>query len=245
MASAIADGLISRKGEVSIAVCDPALQGAWGDRQAQVVDPETLFSQSRWLVWAVKPQVFKAEAWKLGFAGEGMISVMAGIPCSAIEGIFPETPVVRTMPNTPLLVGQGMVALCPGASAKDAHLDHVEGIFEGLGQTLRVREDQMDGVTAVSGSGPAYLFYLAEAIQERASQLGLEGPQALKLWSQTLRGAASMLEGGTPAAELRQQVTSSGGTTAAALEHFGEHQLGQIFSDGLQAAHTRSLELSR
>jgi pyrroline-5-carboxylate reductase len=246
MATAIADGLLKANPNIKIAVSDPLLQQNWGDRHCAVLNLKDLFESCQWLIWAVKPQIFKSETstWSsLSFRGKGMISVMAGIPCTSIEKLFPKSPVIRTMPNTPMILGQGMVALAKGNLATEEQLKEVEGFFSPISKTLFVEESQLDGVTAISGSGPAYLFYLSEELIQRAPEMGLTPDQAMKLWAQTLRGAAAMLEGSTPPSELRQQVTSPGGTTQAALECFKKSHWDQIFGEGLKAAYHRSAEL--
>lgn len=248
MASAIADGLLKHRDDLEVLVADPALETSWGSREAKVVEAETLFNSSSWLVWAIKPQVFKSErqTWaNLKFSGQGMVSVMAGIPSAAIEDLFPGTPVIRTMPNTPMLVAEGMVALSKGEHASAEDLKIVESLFSAIAETMEVNEDQMHGVTAVSGSGPAYIFRLSEVVCHEASELGLSPEQALKLWSQTLRGAATLMDQEGNPASLREQVTSPGGTTQAALESFAKNDLPLAFAKGLRAAHERSVELSR
>ena len=248
MASAIADGLLQSNPHIKMAVSDPILAEDWGGRPCAVLSLEALFEQCQWLVWAVKPQVFKnsSATWSaLKFKGEGMISVMAGIPCASIEKLFPSAVLVRTMPNTPMIQGQGMVALARGAKATEAHLAKVETYFSSVAKTLRVSENQLNGVTAISGSGPAYLFYLGEEVLRQAGELELEPQQALQLWAQTLRGAAAMLEGSTSPQELRVQVTSPGGTTQAALDAFEGSHWGKIFGTALKAAYNRSIELSK
>jgi len=248
MASAIADGLLEHRSDLELAVCDPALDESWGSRRAKVVDASTLFEESTWLIWAIKPQVFKTERqnWeKLSFSGTGMVSVMAGIPSASIETLFPSIPVIRTMPNTPMLVGEGMVALSRGSHASHDDLETVQSLFSPIAQTMEVDEGQMHGVTAISGSGPAYLFRLSEVICHEARELGLNSEQALTLWSQTLRGAATLMESQGDPATLREQVTSPGGTTQAALESFAKNDMPLAFAKGLRAAHERSVELSR
>lgn len=251
MASAIADGLLAQSENVEILVSDPALESEgsepkWGDRRAEVLSAEQLFERADWLVWSIKPQVFNSVFSPKSlhaFKGVGMISVMAGIKAKSIEAVYPGVPVVRTMPNTPMMYGQGMVALSKGAHASDEHLKLVESLFQPVAQTMVVDEVQMDGVTAVSGSGPAYVFRLAEEVVAQSSSLGLEPEQALKLWLQTLKGAAAMLEGPQSPKALKEQVTSPGGTTQAALETFEAFGLGEAFAKGLRAAHQRSIEL--
>ena len=138
-----------------------------------------------------------------------------------------------------------MVALAKGTCATDGHLTQVETYFSAVAKTLRVEEHQLNGVTAISGSGPAYIFYLCEEVMRQAANLELDPQQALQLWAQTLKGAAAMLEESANPEELRTQVTSPGGTTQAALESFGRSQWGQNFGEGLKAAYNRSIELSK
>jgi pyrroline-5-carboxylate reductase len=252
MASAIYDGLRSNECELSCAVYEPDQKVAqiWKSKGAIVFESaHALLQSSKWLIWAVKPQVFKSEKSnyeKMDFVGEGMISVMAGISSLEIENLFPEVAVVRTMPNTPLMLKQGMVALAKGSCVLDEQLDFVASLFEPVAKTIVVEEAQIDGVTAISGSGPAYLFYLTEHLVDHCVELNLDAEEITLLWSQTLRGAADMLENsGMQASQLREQVTSPGGTTQAALESMMSCELGQNFAKGILAAHQRSLELSQ
>lgn len=252
MASAIFDGLLSHDSQLSVAVYEPDQKVAkiWKAKGAIVFESaHALLQSSRWLVWAVKPQVFKAEKphyEKMEFVGEGMISVMAGIPSSEIESVFSEVAVIRTMPNTPLMLKQGMVALAKGSSVLDEQMEFVASLFEPVAKTVVVDENQIDGVTAVSGSGPAYLFYLTEHLVDHCVELNLNAEDITLLWAQTLRGAADMLEhSGMQASQLREQVTSPGGTTQAALESMMSSEVGQNFAKGVLAAHQRSLELSQ
>ncbi|MBF0243868.1 MAG: pyrroline-5-carboxylate reductase [Planctomycetes bacterium] len=248
MASAVREGLLS-KGENRVGVFDPEEGAArtWRERGCTVFDtPGELFAACRWLVLAVKPQTYRSckENWrKLNFSGTGWISIMAGISLSDMEALRPGLPIVRTMPNTPMMVNLGVVALCGGKNAGEEHLARVEELFAPVAHTLRVKEDQMDGVTALSGSGPAYIFYLTEEIARRGKALNLDPEQILKLWTRTLEGAALMLAGGGDPGELRRQVTSPGGTTEAALKLFDARALSEIFGEGLVKACERSKEL--
>ena len=247
MASAIADGLLESNEAISLAVCDPCLSNeSWGQRRAKVLSIEDLFSSCEWLVLAVKPQIFAKERanWStIPFKGKGVISVMAGVKSKTIESVFSGLPLIRTMPNTPMMFKQGMVALAKGTFATAEHLAEVEAFFSPVAKTLCVQEHQLDGVTAISGSGPAYLFRLAEEVLLKSADLGLAQNDAKALWAQTLRGAAAMLEGDTSPQVLREQVTSPGGTTQAALETFERMGMLDAFGAGLQAAFDRSLEL--
>ncbi len=248
MASAICDGLLKTKADINIFAHDPQLKGTtWEDRPCASLPLEELMNRCQWIVWSIKPQVFSSNSstWEsLEFKGKGMISVMAGIPASSIEALFNGVPVVRTMPNTPMMNGEGMVAIAAGTHAHEKHLDEVEQFFKPVALTMRVQEDQLDGVTAISGSGPAYAFYLAEEVSKRSQELGLDPQTAIKLWAQTLKGAAVMLEQNQDPEALRAQVTSPGGTTHAAIETFKAGLVAENFGRGLMAAHHRSLELS-
>lgn len=252
MASAIYDGLRSNSNDLTCAVFEPSEAQAklWSDKGADVQESDlALFENSRWLVWAVKPQIFKQQKEhysKINFSGEGMISVMAGISSEEIEELFPNTSVVRTMPNTPLMLKQGMVGLAKGSNVGDQQMEFVASLFSPVAKTLVVDEKQLDGVTAVSGSGPAYFFYLAEHLIQKTQGLDLKAEDITSLLAQTMRGAADMLEhSGMDAKSLREQVTSPGGTTQAALESMMSKDLGPHFAEAVMAAHHRSLELSK
>ena len=202
------------------------------------------------VVVAVKPQDIAsllAETSPALEAGALVVSLCAGLPTSLFEGGLPEaTPVVRVMPNTPMLLGAAMCAISPGRHATDAHLDTVEAMLATVGATLRVPEPQQDVATALSGSGPAYFFLVAEAMIEAGVALGLPRPAATELTVQTALGAARMLrESGEHPAVLRENVTSPGGTTAAALRELERHGVRSAWMDAIVAAHDRSVDLGR
>jgi pyrroline-5-carboxylate reductase len=199
---------------------------------------------------AVKPADTAAVAGELGAAGAAgdrplVISAAAGVPASAYESRLPVgSPVVRVMPNTPALVGEGMTAISAGAWAGAADLGVAREVFGAVGSVLEVPESQLDAVTAISGSGPAYIFLLAEALTEAGAALGLPAEVAAQLAIQTIVGAGVMLrDSGDDAATLRAAVTSPGGTTAAALEVFAGRDLRGIVAQAAAAAATRSAEL--
>ena len=175
-----------------------------------------------------------------------LISIAAGIRTDWIERRAGRgVPVVRVMPNTPALVKKGISALAPGRSAGARHRAIAERIFGSVGETVRVRERQMDAVTAVSGSGPAYFFYLIEQMAKAGTGLGLPLGTAQRLAAATARGAARLAtcSGESPAA-LRAKVTSKGGTTEAAFKVFERKGLGSTFQEGIRAAARRAKELS-
>jgi pyrroline-5-carboxylate reductase len=154
-------------------------------------------------------------------------------------------PVVRVMPNTPALVDEGMAAVSPGAHCDDAHLERAEALLRATGKVVRVPEHHQDAVTAISGSGPAYIFYVVEAMIEAGVLLGLPRSTATELVVQTLYGAATMLrETGEHPTVLREQVSSPAGTTMAALRQLDDHKVRAAFLTAMEAARDRSRELS-
>lgn len=254
MASAIAKALANKVPCQNLLVYDPDLATAkkWADEGKSVCqNPTELFSKADWIIWALKPQVFwgSQDLWSsLPKRAKCWLSVMAGVPTGALAAIAGEQgpAIIRTMPNTPLMLGEGMVALCAGPRAEKNLLTEACAIFSDLGKTLLVEENQMDGVTAISGSGPAYAFYLAEVVEKEAENLGLNSEQAKLLWAQTLAGAAKMLlESGLSATVLREQVTSPAGTTQAAIESFNANHLNHAFARGLLCAKERSIQLAK
>jgi len=201
---------------------------------------------------AVKPQVFPLLSGTLQALPEDRrlwVSIMAGTPIERIASIVGAgQPVVRVMPNTPLLVGMGMSVIAAGAGVDPADLDWAETLFAAAGRTLRAPESAMDAVTAVSGSGPAYLFYLAEAMMAAASRAGLDEADSRLLVVQTLRGAGELLAStDAPPAELRRRVTSPGGTTEAAVSSLDQTDAAGTVAErvikAILAARDRSVEL--
>ncbi|CAM3216633.1 pyrroline-5-carboxylate reductase [Prescottella defluvii] len=174
-----------------------------------------------------------------------LVSLAAGIPTSRYEVKLPAGfPVVRVMPNTPMLVGQGASVIAPGRHVKAGHLDLVRSMLASVGTVTTVPESQIDAVTAVSGSGPAYFFLVVEAMIDAGVALGLTRATARELVVQTMVGSAAMLDqSGESATELRAAVTSPGGTTAAAVKELERGGLRTAFYDALTAARDRSAEL--
>ncbi|MGQ4596937.1 pyrroline-5-carboxylate reductase [Nocardia sp. R6R-6] len=202
------------------------------------------------LVIAVKPGDVDAVLAPLGKAELGsdrdqvLASLAAGVPTARLEGKLPAGfPVVRVMPNTPMLVGQGMSVIAPGRYAREQHLELVTEILAAVGKVVTVAESQMDAVTAVSGSGPAYFFLVVEAMVDAGVGLGLSRDVATALVVQTMVGSAALLdESGQSAAELRAAVTSPAGTTAAAMRELERGGLRSSFLEALCAAKQRSVE---
>ncbi|MFE4002866.1 pyrroline-5-carboxylate reductase [Nocardioides sp. YIM B13467] len=177
--------------------------------------------------------------------GTTVVSLAAGVPTSAMEPAVPDgVSVVRVMPNTPALVGEGMSAVAGGAKATPEAIEAAADLMSAVGKVVTVPESQIDAVTAISGSGPAYVFMVAEAWIEAGVHLGLTRDDATTLVIQTLTGSAKLLESGTHPAILREQVTSPGGTTAAALGALEQNGLRAAFLEATRAAYVRSKELS-
>lgn len=202
------------------------------------------------LVLAVKPQSFNEVLPGLRNALDPrktlVISIAAGVRCGQIEHTLGTgVRVVRVMPNMPAFIGRGASAICAGHHAGEADLDLAENLFAATGIVARVTETDMDAVTALSGSGPAYVFYLIEAMLAAADRLGLDEDVATRLALATVKGAAELCESETetPAA-LRARVSSKGGTTLAALDVFEARGVKKALVEGITAAFERSRQLS-
>lgn len=201
------------------------------------------------VVIAVKPQVVDEVLSELdGRLGPDnlIISIAAGVPTARFERAFPGTPVVRVMPNTPALVGEGMSVVAAGSAARAHHLGFARAILATAGKVVELDEGKLDAVTAVSGTGPAYFFYLVEALVDAAESVGLDREVATRLVVQTAVGAASMLrDSGKDASALRAAVTSPGGTTAAGIAVLDDRGARELFTAMVTAARDRSVELGR
>ncbi len=174
-----------------------------------------------------------------------VISIAAGITTASIEAVVPQAHVVRAMPNTPARIESGVTGISPGASCPDEALTRARVLLGSVGAVVDVPEHLQDAVTAVSGSGPAYLFYLAEAMLEGARSVGLPDDVARTSVVQTLLGAARLLEVSHEAPSvLRANVTSPGGTTAAAVAVLDGHEVLASVREAIEAARDRSRELS-
>lgn len=176
-----------------------------------------------------------------------LVSIAAGIStCSIEQKIGVKTPIVRVMPNTPCLTGAGASAICAGQHAGVSHLDLVEKMLDSVGITVRIDESYMDAVTAVSGSGPAYAYLVAEAMIDAGVQAGLSSAIARKLVIQTIKGSMAMLEEtGEHPAELKAQVCSPGGTTIAAVRQLEENGIRKAFFNAVEKAREKSIELGQ
>ena len=199
-------------------------------------------------VLAVKPQVARQALDGIRLPKDKLlVSICAGVPVAAIaEATSADQPIVRTMPNTPALLRAGVTALYANAKVSAAQRRFADGVLSAVGKTVWVQDEaQLDAVTAVSGSGPAYFFHLMEAMTEAGERLGLNADLAAVLTVETAFGAALMARRGTePPALLRRKVTSPGGTTESALRVLDERQVKPALMDALAAAHRRSGELA-
>jgi pyrroline-5-carboxylate reductase len=197
-------------------------------------------------VVAVKPADVEAACRSIAAAGvTRVLSIAAGVPLSRLEELLgPGTRVVRAMPNTPALVGAGAAAIAPGRAAGDDDLAWAEGVLSAVGVVERVDESLLDTVTGLSGSGPAYVFLVAEALVDAGVLNGLPRPVSRALVVQTLLGSARLLaESGQDAEQLRAAVTSPGGTTAAGLRALEAGAVRSAFLEAVTAAAERSREL--
>ena len=211
--------------------------------------PEQAAAGADVVLLAVKPQDMRtllAEVAPHLRPGTLVVSMAAGIPTSLVEELLPAgTPVVRVMTNTPVFVDEAMSAISAGSHATGAHLQVVEDLLGPVGKVVRVPESQQDAVTALSGSGPAYFFFLVEAMIDAGILLGLPRAVAAELIVQTAVGSARMLrESGEHPVLLREAVTSPGGTTIAAIRTMEDHGVRAAMLAAIEAAHDRSRELA-
>ncbi|MDP1650269.1 MAG: pyrroline-5-carboxylate reductase [Rubrivivax sp.] len=253
MAGAIFGGLV-RSGwpAAAITVVEPwteqreRIAAAWpGVRVLAAADAP--LAAAAVVVWAVKPQSFAAAAAPCaGFVGSALhLSVMAGIRSDALVRATGSQRVVRAMPNTPALIGQGIAGLFARGAASAADRNVVQAVLAPTGQCLWFeREEQLDAVTALSGSGPAYVFFFIEAMIDAAEQMGLTREQGRRLAQATFTGATALAaQSDEPLALLRERVTSKGGTTFAALESMRSDKVHEAIVRAVRAAQQRAREL--
>jgi len=200
------------------------------------------------ILLAVKPQHVDdvlAEIAPVVQPDSTIVSIAAGVTTERIERAVPGVNVVRAMPNTPARIQSGVIGVCLGTNCSTQAAERAEQVLRCAGRVVQVSEAQMDALTAVSGSGPAYVFYLAEAMLAAARDLDLPEEVARPLVIDTIAGAAALMVGSTESpAELRANVTSPGGTTQAAIESLDAADVRQHFRTAIKAARDRSRELS-
>jgi pyrroline-5-carboxylate reductase len=256
MAEAIVRGLLRAglfKAEQMIAadVAEPRRKLFIDEMKIKAVETNAeVARQASALLLSVKPYQMEDVLGGIGAALRPetlVISIAAGVRAASIEKFLGQGRawrVVRSMPNTPMLVGEGMVAIAPGRHATAADLAAARRIFEASADVIDVDESQIDAVTALSGSGPAYFFYFVEHMIRAGVELGLTAEQAHRLASKTALGSAKMLlSGGDSPEALRRKVTTPNGTTHAAITRMEEGGVGSIIEDAVKAAERRSREL--
>lgn len=257
MGTALVKGAI-RSGAVApgdIVGCDPVAAALQAFTQATgakaVADAGEAGEACDTLLLATKPQDVGA-ALKLAARGAKgkprlVISIAAGLSLETLQGYVPKTfRVIRTMPNTPAMVGQGATAFCRGDQATDADAEVARGLFSPVGLAVEVPERLMDAVTGLSGSGPAYVYLMIEAMADGGVKAGLGREDAIQLAAQTFLGAATMvLETGLHPAALKDMVTSPGGTTIAGLAEMEKHGVRAALIGAVEAAVRRAGELGK
>ncbi len=256
MAEAIARGVISsglfRPAEILAADVSPQRRDVFTDQLKirTIGDAPSIVTQSNIVLLCVKPQHMAdmlASIREVVSSDHLVISIAAGISTDYIQSALGKpVRVVRVMPNTPMLVGKGMSGIAPGAHATKDDLATARKLFEAAGRVVEVKEELMNAVTALSGSGPAYFYFLAENMIQAGIDMGLSSEAATLLTAQTFSGAAEMLCSSPDSpAELRRKVTSPGGTTHAAITHMQEKDMPRIVIDALKAAERRGRELGK
>jgi pyrroline-5-carboxylate reductase len=255
MAGALLRGTVGQGGlrPETVLACDidaAKLQALHAELGIRTTDSAArVLEQADTIVLAVKPQQMEG---LLAAIREHvrprhlLISIAAGLPLARLAGHLPEgTRLVRVMPNTPALVGRGAAGVARGPHATAADLQAALALFNAVGIAVEVAEADLDAVTALSGSGPAYVFRVIELMQQAGEEMGLAPEVARRLTLQTVLGAAHLADASdVDPAELRRRVTSPGGTTAAALAVFEERGLAEIFKAGIHRARQRAIELA-
>lgn len=213
-------------------------------------DNQAVAAAARILLLAIKPQMFEtvaADFQQIQRAGDLLplvISILAGVPLSKLELAFPRHSVIRAMPNTPATVGAGVTAITAGQWVQPSHLEQAEQIFRAVGEVVEVPESLMDAVTGISGSGPGYVAIAIEALTDGGVAAGLPRAIATRLALQTVLGSAQLLqESGMHPAELKDRVTSPGGTTIAGIAALEKSGFRSALIEAVQAATQRSKEL--
>ncbi len=253
MAEALIKGLLKGAfpaGQIAVAEPNEERRRHLSDRYAVPVSADNLVvaAEGNLLVLAVKPQLAEEVLQEMAadFTSEKLlVSILAGVGTASLEKYFTGSPrIVRAMPNTPALVGEGATALCPGRHATGADLKAARALFEAVGIVQLVQERQMDAVTGLSGSGPAYVYAVIEALADGGVLEGLPRETALALAVQTVFGAAKMVrETGEHPAVLRDKVCSPGGTTIAAMKVLEERGFASALMEAVCRATARSREL--
>ncbi|MGM0501171.1 MAG: pyrroline-5-carboxylate reductase [Bacillota bacterium] len=208
-----------------------------------------LVKEVDYIILAVKPQIIKAVLADVGTeitAQQKVFSIAAGVETKQIEQLLNQVPVVRLMPNTPALIGEAAIAYSLGEYASNSEIEFVEQFFSVVGEVLKVKETLMDAVTGLSGSGPAYIYLIIEAFSDAGVNMGLPRDKSTKLALQTIIGAAKMVkETDLHPGELKDMVTSPGGTTIKGMQQLEEAGLRGILYQTVEAATNKSKELKK
>jgi len=255
MAEAIARGLVRAGVEPSrITVSDPdSARREFFAREigvAAIDDNEAAVRFADIIIIAIKPYVVPSALPSIGCAinrNQLLLSIAAGITLSTLEsGLQENVPVVRAMPNTPCLIGEGAIAIAPGKYADQSHMDLAQEIFSAVGKVVCLGEDKLDAVTGLSGSGPAYVYTFIESLADGGVRMGLPRATAITLAAQTVLGAAKMvLDTGEHPALLRDRVTTPGGTTIAGSACLEAHSFRSAVIEAVGKATERSTELGK
>jgi pyrroline-5-carboxylate reductase len=250
MGGAILRGLLAHgiaPGDLIGVDAAPARQAELTALGVRTMTAEEAASTARTIVVAVKPYAVTALLDSIASSLRKdalVVSVAAGISTTILEEHLADAAVVRVMPNTPARVGEGMAAITPGLNVTEEQTASVVALFETIGRAAVVPESLQDSVTAISGSGPAYLLLVVESMIDAGVLLGVPRPLATELAVQTITGTAALLrETGEHPALLRESVTSPGGSTAAALRQLEDHRLKAAFTDAMEACAKRNAEL--
>ncbi|MEP0913355.1 pyrroline-5-carboxylate reductase [Leptolyngbya sp. GB1-A1] len=211
-------------------------------------DNQSIVDAASIILLAIKPQVFETVTASLKPSPQPQVilSILAGVPLTRLETAFPGQPVIRAMPNTPATVGMGMTAIAGGEHTQPAHLQQARQIFAAVGEVVEVPESLMDAVTGLSGSGPGYVAVMIEALIDGGVAVGLPRSIATQLAIQTVRGTTELLQTtGMHPAELKDQVTSPGGTTIAGIAQLEQAGIRSALIEAVRAACRRSQELGQ
>ena len=253
MAEALVKGLLSSKlvkhSDVHVFDADPGRRKYLGEAYSVSIENgnQEAANASEVVVLAVKPQVLPEGVQGIKIGGSKLlISIAAGITIEFLEKAFPGVPLVRAMPNNPALVGAGITAIASGKLATRDSLLVTKEIFAAIGEVVMVEEKDMDAVTGLSGSGPAYVYLMIEALAEAGKKLGIDRESAERLAVETVLGAArTMKETGKSAKELREMVTSPGGTTIEGLKVLEKRKFAEAVVEAVKAAAEKSKKLSQ
>lgn len=252
MANAICSGIIksniSCPSEIILYDKNPNQYSKFNENCIRASSLSSAVAEANYIFLSVKPQNLKevlGEIKDLKINEKVFVTICAGIKMSSIEAILPGVKLIRVMPNTPLLIGRGASALCKNENATDTEFKHVEGIFASMGITTRVNESNMDAITALTGSSPAYVYMFIKALQDGALELGLDNPETINLICQTLIGSALMVQNGNLSIEDQiKMVKSPNGTTEKALNVLDNENFNQIIINAMKACADRAGELS-